>query len=415
MYLYIKKYSYKLLTVFIYLPFIWLGTGLCLTNDGRSIMTRLMVVASISLLLLYRKKAWSWKYKTRQQLYTSIAMLAFVFYLVLLQIYHGADRGLIRTIGLITLYYYLFPLHRFNERWVITAILFNALGLAYLIYQNTYLTNINRLVVDAQLMNPIPFATYCMLAAITQVHYAIKVSSIYLKGLCLIASVISITGMLLTDTRGVALALIFIALMILIKLLISRSKSFITLSILAFTILSVFIGTILKDTFVTRYNQTQSEIHQIQNGNLNTSIGLRFQIWNSGIQTLMDYPILGIGSKNFRPEFKKHYEQGLITKNVVRFNPMHYHNQFLDMAVKNGVMGLILFSSIFGVFLLNQKKFTLFSLSSIYIFSIFICGLTDVPFSHLSVIYFFMPLFLFTKDIHSSTNAHNELSIAINR
>ncbi|WP_157946029.1 O-antigen ligase family protein [Vibrio gangliei] len=360
-------------------------------------MTKLMVIAIVSLLICYKKEAWSWVHKTRQQLYTSTAMLTFVVYLVLLQAYHGADEGLIRTLGLLTLYYYLFPLRLFNNRWVIAALLINAIGLAYLIYQNAYLVNVNRLVVDAKLMNPIPFATYCMIAAITQIYFAIKVQPVYLKILCLMASIVSITGMLLTDTRGVALALTIIAALIIVKLLISRSKTFITISILFFTVSTVLIGTLLKDTFITRYKQTQNEIHQIKNGNLNTSIGMRFQIWNSGAHTLIENPLIGIGSKNFRPEFKKHVEQGIISKNIMYFNPMHYHNQFIDIAVKNGLIGLVLFLGIFAVFLLKQSKLTIYSLGSIYTIAIFICGLTDVPFAHLSVVYFFMPLFLFSS------------------
>ncbi|WP_160117491.1 O-antigen ligase family protein [Vibrio algivorus] len=380
-------------------------------------MTKLMVIAVVSLLILYKKQAWSWVYKTRQQLYTSTAILSFVVYLALLQAYHGADEGLIRTLGLLTLYYYLFPLHLFNNRWIVVALLLNAIGLGYLIYQNAYLVNVNRLVVDAKLMNPIPFATYCMVAAITQIYYAIKIQSVYLKILCLMASIVSITGMLLTDTRGVALALAIIAVLIVIKLLISRSKALITISILLFTLSTILIGILLKNTFINRYHQTQYEIHQIQKGNLNTSIGIRFQIWNSGTHTLLEHPFIGIGSKNFRPEFKKHFEQGIITKNIMYFNPMHYHNQFIDMAVKNGLIGLVLFLGIFFVFLLKQRKVTIYSLSSVYVIVIFICGLTDVPFSHLSITYFFMLLLLFSSNTKSDSFAksYNELNVDNNR
>lgn len=393
---YIQQYSQKFLTLLVYLPFIWLGTGLCLLEGGRSVMTRVMIIGIIALLIKYRKYSWSIQTKTKQQIYTCLAMIAFVTYLFGLQLYHGADKGLIRTIGLITIYYYLFPLHKLDQRWIIFALLINALGLGYLIYQNAYLLNINRLVIDAELMNPIPFATYCMISAITQAYYALKLKNIYLKTLFIIASTVSIIGMLLTDTRGVALALLCIVLLILFKIIKTKSKSFISLSIISIIILTLLLGFILKDTFITRYNQTKSEIQQIERGNLNTSIGVRFQIWNSGLHTFMEHPILGIGNKNFRPEFKKHFEEGLITKNIVSFNPMHYHNQFLDILVKNGLIGLVLFLSIFIVFILNQNKMTIFSKSSFYVIAIFICSLTDVPFSHLSVIYFLILLLLFS-------------------
>ncbi|MGV3002030.1 O-antigen ligase family protein [Vibrio sp. E150_018] len=358
-------------------------------------MTRVMIIGIIALLIKYHKHSWSIQRKTKQQIYTCLAMISFVAYLFGLQLYHGADKGLIRTIGLITIYYYLFPLHKFDQRWIIFALLINALGLGYLIYKNAYLLNINRLVIDAELMNPIPFATYCMVAAITQAYYAIKSQKVYLRYLCIIASIVSILGMLLTDTRGVALALFCIILLASFKIIKSKSRSFISLSIASITILTLLLGFILKDPLITRYNKTQYEIQQIEKGNLNTSIGIRFQIWNSGLHTFMDHPFLGIGNKNFRPEFKKHFEEGLIAKKIVSFNPMHYHNQFLDILVKNGIIGLFLFLSIFMVYILKQNKITIFSKTSFYIIAIFICSLTDVPFSHLSVIYFMILLLLF--------------------
>lgn len=405
MHSYRQQYIQKLLTLLIYLPFIWLGTGLCLLHEGRSIMTKVLIVAIVALLVKYRQSSWSLKSKSKQQRYTCLAMLAFILYLFGLQLYHGADEGLIRTIGLITIYYYLFPLNKFDNRWIIVALLLNAIGLSFIIYQNTYVQNIDRLVMDSILMNPIPFATYCMLAAISQIYYAFSVKSLPLKIILILSTFISVTGIVLTDTRGVALALFIICILFLINILLKKSKTFIALSFLGFSFILITLSITLHSSIETRYNQTKNEIEQIQKGNLNTSIGMRFQIWKSGLMTLSDYPILGIGSEHFRPEFEKQYKEDLISKDVLNFNPMHYHNQFVDMAVKNGFIGLILFLGIFIIFSAYNKVFNSLCLSNIYIISIFICSLTDVPFAHLSIVYLLLLLLIFSE---ANDNHHDD-------
>ena len=49
------------------------------------------------------------------------------------------------------------------------------------------------------------------------------------------------------------------------------------------------IAVLQKDDIQSRYTQTLWEIQQLQNNNMGTSIGLRFQFWISGAHTIMDY------------------------------------------------------------------------------------------------------------------------------
>ncbi|MGO2323690.1 O-antigen ligase family protein [Vibrio casei] len=407
---YIQQYIQKLLTLLIYLPFIWLGTGLCLLDEGRSIMTKVLVVAIVALLIKYRQSSWSLKSKTKQQRYTCLAMLIFVLYLFGLQLYHGADEGLIRVVLLTSAYFYLFPLERFDKNWLIGALIANGFLLAIFIYHYEFTLHAQRLVgMEPNRVGPlnaIPFATYCLLAAISQCYHTLIHKHWVIKCLLIVSAVVSTSAILFTESRGVFLALVSVFILYFIHILCKQPKSTILKIIPVILLLLGGIAVLQKDDIQSRYTQTLWEIQQLQNNNMGTSMGLRLQFWKSGTHTITDYPIFGIGNDHFRPEFKKHYEQGLITKLAYQYSPMHYHNQYVDMTVKNGLIGLLLFLSIAWCIYQGSQ----ISLPKYLLLGLFIASLTDVPFAHLALGYFALLLLLFSMTIPSSQEDNNDIN-----
>lgn len=64
----------------------------------------------------------------------------------------------------------------------------------------------------------------------------------------------------------------------------------------------------------------------------------RYIIWQGGWEAFLERPVLGYGQENFAHAFTK-----------VKFYPLdNSHNIFLEIAVASGIVGLVLFLSIFG-------------------------------------------------------------------
>ncbi|MFA0520707.1 O-antigen ligase family protein, partial [Vibrio sp. 10N.222.55.E8] len=89
-----------------------------------------------------------------------------------------------------------------------------------------------------------------------------------------------------------------------------------------------------------RINSTLVEIHKISNGDMTSSIGLRFQMWKSARYSFVKSPIYGLGDSH-REVLIELNKEGLVDDSLVKFSPNHYHNQFIDKLVKTGIIGLI--------------------------------------------------------------------------
>lgn len=73
-----------------------------------------------------------------------------------------------------------------------------------------------------------------------------------------------------------------------------------------------------------------------------TTFSTRFQIWESGLKMLRDYPLTGVGMSLFRsvarrePYIIPHYAQ-------TNTSPPHAHNEWIDMGAEMGLLGLGVF------------------------------------------------------------------------
>ena len=90
----------------------------------------------------------------------------------------------------------------------------------------------------------------------------------------------------------------------------------------------------------TRIAAAKSDISLYLSGqNKNTSLGHRFEIWKSSVDSFIEKPLFGWGYHGVRQSQEQQYKQGLITKAAYDFNS-HAHNQFLDEMAKRGIIGL---------------------------------------------------------------------------
>jgi O-antigen ligase len=87
----------------------------------------------------------------------------------------------------------------------------------------------------------------------------------------------------------------------------------------------------------SRFLKAKEDIIQYKQGNINTSIGLRFHMWGIALSEIRNHPFLGLGTAGFKRSWevnKKYPSLPFI---------FHPHNSFLYMMVSYGIFGLIAF------------------------------------------------------------------------
>jgi len=77
----------------------------------------------------------------------------------------------------------------------------------------------------------------------------------------------------------------------------------------------------------TRYNEFVDNSWK----NEDTSIGVRIRLWKTSLEIIRDYPLFGIGERNFREVAKQYIGHSLITMS-------HAHNAFLHFALTHGLI-----------------------------------------------------------------------------
>ncbi len=368
----------QIYTALLLLPYFFAVTGMLVLDSGDKKMIPLFLISIIVSILVFKKETIlkNIRYPFMWLIITSCLYAIFSYY------YHGASSREIRALIGTTLFLLVFPYKLLTMqliRWIILvggfAICFNS------IYFNVYM-GVTR---DAGYMNPIPYATTSALLAIISFALLLEKSTLCNKALPLVAFLLYLPPIVLSETRGVWLAFtISFFILIIIKLFTTLPTKKQLLCTIIVTTISVTMGTYLfKNQITERYNSTIHEIEKIKSNDYNTSFGLRLQMWELTPELFKNKPFLGHG-RYHEVILKDKLNNNLISNSLYHYASRHYHNQFLDKMVKSGAIGLVLVISLLAYPLIrlkylqeNEKHIVL---GSTYLF--FIAGLTDVPFNH---------------------------------
>jgi Lipid A core - O-antigen ligase and related enzymes len=102
-------------------------------------------------------------------------------------------------------------------------------------------------------------------------------------------------------------------------------------------------------------NRIYEAAHNIEmylQGDSNTSVGLRFEMWKASVYMLADSPIFGVGEYSSKEFKQKLSDEGVITQITVEFD--HAHNEYLDAL---GLRGLVGFLALMAVYLVPLRLF----------------------------------------------------------
>ena len=170
-------------------------------------------------------------------------------------------------------------------------------------------------------------------------------------GLLVVGGVVGIMGSFLTASRGSWVSLP-VCLIILYRYYgrVLRKRHLLGATAVVVVALAV--------VFILPQAGMQARVHDavtetdgyFEKGNANTSVGARFEMWRTAVMIYPDHPWIGWGKNGFMQRKKELIAEGKVA--AFTGDHTHSHNEYLDAAVKRGVVGVInvaIFYSVLGI------------------------------------------------------------------
>lgn len=324
----------KVLIIINQLPFYWLFSGFLLINNGQTFLAYFLIAATLANLIIKVEKP-----KTISKKAIILPISIYSISILIGYLFNGEMWPTLRS----TLYVIPFLLTttiRYQDisKSLNSIVPIFSIAIAIMFFWE-HLSNDSRNVEFAGL-NPIPLST--ILAIYTCFSFSNLVNKKHLvqSTVALGANCYSI---LMTETRTAYIALLAIIMaFFILKILINRAKLKIISSVtigFIFVVFSSFQLNLLPDNVYKRISDTKNEITTINDNKMNTSIGIRFQIWTMSLDI--------ISSNYYILPYKEKQVDKYIESNKHKLTSSFYtyyistHNQFLHSWMKSGLLGLI--------------------------------------------------------------------------
>lgn len=152
--------------------------------------------------------------------------------------------------------------------------------------------------------------------------------------------------------------------------------------LLALAALSAEIGVGKRLTMITE------ELAQYRAGNVDTSIGLRVEMWRGAWHMFLEHPIAGVGRAHFNTGLRELVARGELAAPVAGY--YHAHNEFMHALATQGLLGVAALMALYAAplhfFLRRLRKpaanYPFAVAGVILVASTFLFGLTMVFFAH---------------------------------
>ncbi|MGF1758122.1 O-antigen ligase family protein [Photobacterium sagamiensis] len=172
----------------------------------------------------------------------------------------------------------------------------------------------------------------------------------------LIAAAAGIVGSLLSGSRGgwIGLPVIIAALIYLNRSWLSR-RCYLTILLAILAVSTVFLQP--SSGMQQRFNAIGYDIAQYQNGNSNTSIGIRLDLWKSAYYSIKEKPLFGWGVNGRHTSQLEQVKANIISQRLYGYS-FHAHNQYLEDTSIRGLLGLVALLGLFAVPLVIYKRYS---------------------------------------------------------
>jgi O-antigen ligase len=104
-----------------------------------------------------------------------------------------------------------------------------------------------------------------------------------------------------------------------------------------------------SNTVSQRLDYFRSEVTTFNEGNRDTSTGVRWQLYKAAVEIIAQHPMYGVGPQGFALEMQPLQEAGKITPLAAQYGRGEVHNDILSKAVGMGVFGLVAIIAIYLV------------------------------------------------------------------
>ncbi|HEH9413606.1 TPA: O-antigen ligase family protein [Aeromonas salmonicida] len=353
------------------------------TEGGKHYISRLVVAMLIASLVISRDLLWL----NINRLEIKKILFFWLPIIIFFSGYHvflGESFSIPRTILVSLIYISVVPWGKISKQAVLIAILCGGCVAGVMGFYEHAVLNIRRV---GGIINQIPFALYVAISLLMAVHVLWVNKERHINILAWLSVIGSAFSIIMSEVRGIWLALIFIAMLFIFR----KLQQFSIHRLAAVTVIlltTLFLLSSIPEV-THRIDETKQEFTLISEGDRDTSIGIRLQLWLSAINVIKIHPFVGAGTKNYPHIMDQQYQQGMITKAALSFKYAHYHNQYLDSYVRYGIIGFIIAvvilispSILYGQ--QDKKVMNLYlSISGVCVFA----GLTDVPLIHTGVVY----------------------------
>jgi len=134
-----------------------------------------------------------------------------------------------------------------------------------------------------------------------------------------------------------------------------------------------------------RYQQTVAEFERIQQGNLNTSVGYRFQFWFAAVEAFKQRPLVGLAYHEREALNAELLEQGKLSAFVGNSSRGHAHSQYFETLATGGVIGLLtlvgylVVPGVYHARVFLRRRDDTFALAGLSLtVAVAVCGFTEV-------------------------------------
>ena len=125
-----------------------------------------------------------------------------------------------------------------------------------------------------------------------------------------------------------------------------------------FIVLSAVASYYFVGVIHTRVGEINTDLTAFSQGNTDTSLGVRLQLWKAALHLFRENPIFGVGPNGFAPMLPTLSQSGLITKMAANIGQGEVHNLIFANMARLGIFGLLSALAIFFVPLVIFMKAT---------------------------------------------------------
>lgn len=211
--------------------------------------------------------------------------------------------------------------------------------------------------------------------------------ALYLAGTCRNKQTKSVLWLLVVSllfiqfnqgARGILLATLISSALLL--LLLHKKEIRTLLAVMASLTIVIGVFAYNSASLHERLAQAKRDIELSEQGQYGSSLGYRLALWDVGLHGIMQRPFLGHGTGMAVSYFEKNIEtyKGGLYKDLPKFSPIyHYHNDWIEIGMHIGALGLLAYSFFLWNWFLTFRAHQLAILGAAFVCFIFLSGLTD--------------------------------------